>query len=91
MGHGGHGGELHLPTDGYAPTLQWRCPNRDRATPPITKETIMADTKQKPVPKPANTAKPQAGGKKDRKDELNIDELAKVSGGRKRNNKFGRT
>jgi bacteriocin-like protein len=52
----------------------------------------MADSKQKPAPKPAASAtKPPAGGKKDRKDELSIDELAKVSGGRKRNNKFGRT
>jgi bacteriocin-like protein len=81
-----------LPAEACPPTLQWRCligiaPHR-----PITKENIMADTKQKPAPKPAGTAaKPQAGGKKDRKDELSIDELAKVSGGRKRSNKFGRT
>jgi hypothetical protein len=70
---------LAAPLDGiYAARAT---PNPDRI--PTTKETIMADTKHKSAPKPASPpAKSQTGGKKDRKDELSIDDLSKVSGGR---------
>lgn len=53
----------------------------------------MPDTKRKPAAKPVSPpAKSPTGTKKERKDELSIDELSKVSGGRaKRTTRFGRT